>query len=103
MVKQVFVFSDMQLDQGTNKQAWSSSRIEDAYVGAGYGTPELMFWTLAGQPSNPATMGPKRSTVSGYLQGMLEAFLETGVFDGGDEIVKDSTVIMPSMTQNQDA
>lgn len=95
MVKQVFVFSDMQFDQGMNEQVWTSSfeRIKTAYADAGYDMPKLIFWNLAGQTSKPVTMDDQNTAlVSGYSQGMLKALLETGAFDGVEEVVEEAVV-----------
>jgi hypothetical protein len=88
MVKQVFVFSDMQFDTARNTaQRWESSyqRIKARYADAGYDMPRLIFWNLAsGKTDKPVDMGDgDTALVSGYSQGMLRAFLEEGVF--GDE------------------
>lgn len=114
MVKRVFVFSDMQFNsacagspRGGN---WSTSyeRIERHFQDAGYEMPELVFWNLAGGRAGYAGGGlygrgdpvdPKPVTagehgtalVSGYSQGMLKVFLDSGSFedDGAeDEIVE---------------
>jgi hypothetical protein len=85
MVKQVFVFSDMQFDIARNTtQRWESSyqRIKARYANAGYEMPRLIFWNLAsGKTDKPVDMGDgDTALVSGYSQGMLRAFLEEGVF-----------------------
>ena len=95
MVKQVFVFSDMQFDSAMNPQDWSSSfdRIKRAYTDAGYDMPKLIFWNLAGQTSKPVTMDDQNvALVSGYSHGMLKAFLETGALYGEEEIVEEIVV-----------
>jgi hypothetical protein len=95
MVKQVFVFSDMQFDSAMNPQRWSSSfdRIKSAYTDAGYDMPKLIFWNLAGQTRKPVTMDDQNvALVSGYSQGMLKVFLETGALDGEEEIVEETVV-----------
>lgn len=95
MVKQVFVFSDMQFDSAVDPQDWSSSfdRIKRAYTDAGYDMPKLIFWNLAGQTSKPVTMDDQNvALVSGYSHGMLKAFLETGALDGEEEIVEETIV-----------
>ncbi|KAF7197324.1 hypothetical protein HII31_01375 [Pseudocercospora fuligena] len=51
MVKQLFVFSDMQFDAARGRnQRWSTSyeRIKKAYSKHGYVPPKLIFWNLAG-------------------------------------------------------
>ncbi|KAF3039446.1 hypothetical protein E8E11_002080 [Didymella keratinophila] len=95
MIKQVFVFSDMQFDSAMDPQVWSSSfdRIKSAYADAEYDMPKLIFWNLAGQTSKPVTMDDRNvALVSGYSQGMLAAFLETGALDGEKEIVEETVV-----------
>jgi hypothetical protein len=91
MVKQVFVFSDMQFDQGMHPERWTSSfdRIKTAYAAAGYEMPKLIFWNLAGRTNKPVTLNDQNTAlVSGYSQGMLKAFLETGALDGVEEIAE---------------
>jgi hypothetical protein len=92
MVKQVFVFSDMQFNAASNSTLrWSSSyeRIKKLYANAGYDTPELVFWNLADGQKGTPTAGdePGVSLVSGYSQGMMKMFLDGGLFE--DEIVED--------------
>ncbi|KAH8692458.1 hypothetical protein GQ44DRAFT_765347 [Phaeosphaeriaceae sp. PMI808] len=91
MVKQVFVFSDMQFDcaeQGSCSQ-WTSSfeRIQKRYAEAGYKMPRLIFWNLAGQSTDkPVTMDDVNTAlVLGYSQGMLRAFMESGALDEREE------------------
>ncbi|KAF2632798.1 hypothetical protein BU25DRAFT_453980 [Macroventuria anomochaeta] len=91
MVKQVFVFSDMQFYQGMDQAVWASffDRIKTAYADAGYDMPKLVFWNLAGATSKPVTVDDQNTAlVSGYSQGMLKAFLETGALDDVEENVK---------------
>ncbi|KAK5180773.1 hypothetical protein LTR16_010465, partial [Cryomyces antarcticus] len=100
MVKQVFVFSDMQFDEaernpcGPNDEQWSTSyeRIQKRFRDAGYEMPMLVFWNLAGGPSVQGlgswedTTVPKPVTaeqegtalVSGYSQAMMKMFLDEG-------------------------
>lgn len=95
MVKQVFIFSDMQFNQGTSTDRWSTSygRIKEEYADAGYEMPSLVFWNLAGGRAGVTGQGdptaPKpvtaadegTSLVSGYSQGMLKVFLDNGSFE----------------------
>lgn len=90
MVKQVFVFSDMQFNAAEQSDArWTSSydRIKKKYAEAGYEMPRLIFWNLAAQATDkPVTMDDQDTAlVSGYSQGMLRAFLESGVFESEEE------------------
>ncbi|KAI1270392.1 hypothetical protein F5Y18DRAFT_12209 [Xylariaceae sp. FL1019] len=101
MVKRIFVFSDMQFNEGEGRNPFSSSfeRIQKKYREAGYEMPELVFWNLAGGRAgyDPWAFGdpiaPKPVTseqegtalVSGYSQGMLKMFLDNGTFEDPDE------------------
>ncbi|KAF2169611.1 hypothetical protein M409DRAFT_64689 [Zasmidium cellare ATCC 36951] len=92
MVKQVFVFSDMQFDGCGGGQRWTTSfeRIQKKYKDAGYEMPQIVFWNLAGGRNGTA---PKPVTateegtalVSGYSQGQLKMFLENGQFEDPEE------------------
>ncbi|KAK0805527.1 hypothetical protein LTR91_019148 [Friedmanniomyces endolithicus] len=105
MVKQVFVFSDMQFNQAVPHGCdWSTSyeRIAEKFKAAGYVMPKLIFWNLAGgragyhqQPTGGDETAPKPVTaseegtvlVSGYSQGQLKMFLENGQFVKPEEEV----------------
>lgn len=92
MVKQVFVFSDMQFDVARHDtERWTSSvdRIKKKYADAGYELPRLIFWNLATHSTDkPVTMDDADTAlVSGYSQGMLRAFLESGTFEDEEELV----------------
>jgi hypothetical protein len=114
MVKQVFVFSDMQFDAAQPQegdswnasydatQAWvtkrwttSYQRIEEKYAAAGYQVPRLVFWNLASSSTDkPTTMADADTVlVSGYSQGMLRAFLESGALGEGDEEVVEEEIV----------
>ncbi|KAF1842258.1 uncharacterized protein K460DRAFT_345940 [Cucurbitaria berberidis CBS 394.84] len=91
MVKQIFVFSDMQFNEaGESSERWTSSydRIKKKYANAGYEVPRLIFWNLAAHSTDkPTTMDDvDTALVSGYSQGMLRAFLEGGAFDDEDAV-----------------
>lgn len=108
MVKQVFVFSDMQFDAANNESGrWATSyeRIQKHFKDAGYEMPRLIFWNLAGgragydmhileDDSNGGDeAAPKPVTaaeggtalVSGYSQGQLKMFLDNGRFEDPEE------------------
>lgn len=103
MVKQVFVFSDMQFDQANNHgDRWTTSyeRIEKQFKKAGYEMPKLIFWNLAGgragyygQPTGGNDTAPKPVTaaeentvlVSGYSQAQMKMFLDKGSFEDPEE------------------
>jgi hypothetical protein len=90
MVKQVFVFSDMQFNQASHgHDRWSSSyeRIKKKYKAAGYEMPTLIFWNLAAYTKGApvASDEPGTALVSGYSQGQMKMFLDGAGFDGGEE------------------
>ena len=95
MLKQVFVFSDMQFDaaeyEASNRWASSFDRIKKQFAEAGYEVPRLVFWNLAAEKTDkPVTMEDSETAlVSGYSQGMLRAFLEGGAFEEGEELVEE--------------
>jgi hypothetical protein len=93
MVKQVFVFSDMQFDAAEDRNhrpnGWTTSfeRIKANFAAEGYLMPKLIFWNLAGHRTDkPVTMDDANTAlVSGYSQGMLKVFLEGGGFEDTEE------------------
>jgi hypothetical protein len=113
MVKNVFVFSDMQFNSAQGAAAnvprswselrdrtaraavepWTSSfeRIQFKYAEAGYEVPRLIVWNLSASSTNkPVTMYDANvALVSGYSQGMLRAFLEGGAFEHEEELVEE--------------
>ena len=105
MVKQVFVFSDMQFDSAGGESRWTTSyeRIQKAFKDAGYQMPTLIFWNLAvgragyglnglGDVKRGNETGPKPVTsaeegtalLSGYSQGQMKMFLDNGSFGDTD-------------------
>lgn len=124
MVKQIFVFSDMQWDQsyaqGEDRYTTSYERIKARYKQAGYEMPQLVFWNLAGgrggytgvgdaTASKPVTADEEGTVlVSGYSQGMLKVFLDNGAFEdpeAEEEIVdedgEDEEVVQVKKKQKQ--
>jgi hypothetical protein len=106
MVKQVFVFSDMQFDSaeesGKDQFETSYQRIERKYAEAGYKVPKLIFWNLASgggrydeESEDEEVVAPKPVTkdttntllVSGYSQAMMKMFLDEGQFGEDEEEV----------------
>jgi Domain of unknown function (DUF2828) len=90
MVKQVFVFSDMQFNQASShSNRWYSSfeRIEKHYRKAGYEMPTLIFWNLASHTTGVPVGAKQPGTVlvSGYSQGQMKMFLDNGGFEDQEE------------------
>ena len=85
MVKQVFVFSDMQFNQaqeGADRWMTSYERIKAKYSAAGYEVPTLIFWNLAAGPVGKPVEAdePGTALVSGYSQAQMKVFLDSGEF-----------------------
>ncbi|KND90044.1 Uncharacterized protein TOPH_05356 [Tolypocladium ophioglossoides CBS 100239] len=87
---------------------WSTSyeRIQGKFKDAGYEMPELVFWNLAGGRAGylgrggdatapkPVTVTEEgTSLVSGYSQGMLKVFLDSGSFEEPEEESEDEVVV----------
>jgi hypothetical protein len=99
MVKQIFVFSDMQFNQASNgKDRWSSSyeRIKKLYEESGYELPTLIFWNLAANTKGTPVASDEPGTVlvSGYSQGQMKMFLDGAGFDEKEEEeIKDEELV----------
>jgi len=110
MVKNVFVFSDMQFDSAdTHNDRWTTSyeRIQQQFEDAGYEMPKLIFWNLAGgragygstSQNSGDPVAPKPVTaaeegtvlVGGYSQGQMKMFLDNGSFEDpeAEEVVEE--------------
>ncbi|KAI1170983.1 hypothetical protein F4777DRAFT_84667 [Nemania sp. FL0916] len=116
MVKRVFVFSDMQFDDAEGQYGFPSSfeRIQRSYRDAGYEMPQLIFWNLAGgragygvgTDGNPTAPKPViadeigTAIVSGYSQSMLKVFLDTGLFEDGDEDDEDDEEVVKTAEED---
>ncbi|QDS77054.1 hypothetical protein FKW77_006939 [Venturia effusa] len=91
MVKQIFVFSDMQFNHACGESPWSSSfeRVKSLYADAGYEMPTLIFWDLAGEREEVSKPVDAEETgtalMSGYSQGLLKTFLDGGKFEELEE------------------
>jgi hypothetical protein len=104
MVKQVFVFSDMQFNQAdgchnrksSKRERWSTSfeRIQKAYKDAGYEMPTLIFWNLAGREAGVPVKAnePGTALISGYSQAQMKIFIDEGAFD--DEPIDSNATLM---------
>ncbi|MCJ1392797.1 hypothetical protein MMC18_005668 [Xylographa bjoerkii] len=119
MVKQIFVFSDMQFDAASRSSTYERKkpfetayeRIKHKYADAGYEVPQLIFWNLAGGRAGytgygdevapkPVTSGTEGTMlVSGYSQGMLKMFLDSGHFE---EDMEEDEAVGEDMDSNED-
>ncbi|KAK1322359.1 hypothetical protein QJS10_CPA03g01489 [Acorus calamus] len=86
MIKRVFVFSDMEFDQASDRRWETDYRvIRRKFKKKGYGSavPEIVFWNLRDSRSTPVTSMDKGvALVSGFSKNLLKLFLERdGVID----------------------
>ncbi|MCJ1480530.1 hypothetical protein MMC06_000685 [Schaereria dolodes] len=123
MVKQVFVFSDMQFDaaqtawdyssysgvSGRDVEKWETAyeRIKRKFVEADYNVPQLIFWNLAsggGRGAPKPVMSEMEGTVlvGGYSQGMMKIFLEDGGFGGENEEEDMDEIMIEANEEDED-
>jgi len=106
MVKQVFIFSDMQFDAATQSdQRWSSSfqRIQMQYEKAGYQMPSIVFWNLAGHDTGNVPVEsdePGVTLLSGYSHGQMKMFLDGGEFE--DEVAEEEVKMEEEVANSDD-
>ena len=84
MIKRLFIFSDMQFDDGARTSAdpanWKTNHdaIERAYTAAGYLVPEIVYWNLMDRTNatTPVTSECKGvALMSGFSPAMLKVFM----------------------------
>lgn len=84
MVKNVFIYSDMEFDNACGHQNTSETDfqiIKRKFIESGYPVPGMVFWNLAGDRSKPVTKEEHNvALVSGFSAQMLKYFLENGEF-----------------------
>ncbi|KAK3708110.1 hypothetical protein LTR37_011614, partial [Vermiconidia calcicola] len=103
MVKQVFIFSDMQFNSADDSsEQWTTAyeRIRQRFKEAGYEVPRLVFWNLAGGRAGwdsddgggddatpkPVTAAEEGTAlVNGYSQGQMKMFMDNGSFEDEEE------------------
>ncbi|KAJ6561690.1 hypothetical protein B0H19DRAFT_1142314 [Mycena capillaripes] len=79
MIKRVFVFSDMQFDEGAlSTGAWDTNYdiIECAYKAAGYEVPQVVYWNLSNYDTVEVQADRKGvALMSGFSPSMLKIFM----------------------------
>jgi len=104
MVKRLFVFSDMQVDQATGTwedvEGWETNHdvIARVYAEAGYDVPEIVYWNLA---SRLETMPVERKGValmSGFSPAMMKVFMGEDV-DAEEETMDDDMVMVDKQVE----
>ncbi|KIO10296.1 hypothetical protein M404DRAFT_13666 [Pisolithus tinctorius Marx 270] len=86
MIKRVFVFSDMQFNDlhDNSSRDWKTNHdvIEQAYRGAGYDVPEIIYWDLSSTGHYPGITVPVTveregiAMLSGYSPSLLQTFMD---------------------------
>ncbi|OVA17405.1 protein of unknown function DUF2828 [Macleaya cordata] len=81
MMKRLFVFTDMEFDQASNKN-WETDyqAIQRKFRERGYmSVPEIVFWNLRDSKATPV-MGEQKGValVSGFSKNLLSLFLDSG-------------------------
>lgn len=83
MIKQLFVFSDMQFDSArqdtySNTDSWKTNHDEivEAYTKAGYDVPRIIYWDLAGYGTAEVTAEREGvALMNGFSPSMLKVFM----------------------------
>lgn len=85
MIKQLFVFSDMQFDsartdayQTNQSESWKTNHDEivQAYEKAGYEVPRIIYWDLAGYGTSEVTAEREGvALMNGFSPSMLKVFM----------------------------
>ena len=98
MIKQLFIFSDMQFDEGRGTDSshdnWTTNHdvIEQAYRAAGYEMPHIVYWDLANCDTVPVT-GERKGValMNGFSPSLLKVFMgESEVLEAAEwEMVVD--------------
>jgi len=82
MIKRLFIFSDMQFDEGcgtsANPAQWKTNHdaIKKAYEDAGYDMPQIVYWDLANLQTMPVTAEIEGTALmNGFSPSMLKVFM----------------------------
>jgi hypothetical protein len=82
MIKRVFVFTDMQFDEGSGSKVTSGkwrtnySMIKKAYAKKGYEVPEIVYWDLANKGTVEVKAdAPGVAMMNGFSASMLKVFM----------------------------
>jgi len=100
MVKRLFVFSDMQVDQATGTwedvEGWETNHdaIARAYAGAGYDVPEIVYWNLASRLETVPVEAERKGValMNGFSPAMMKVFM--GEDADGEEKTMDDDMVM---------
>ena len=102
MIKQLFVFSDMQFDEADGTQnsvdSWATNYdvIEKAYKQAGYEVPQIIYWDLAAARTKEVEDSRKKGVamMNGFSPAMLKVFMgeEEEVLIDWEKVEEDGSV-----------
>jgi len=100
MVKRLFVFSDMQFDEGTGTgrdvEGWETNHdaIARAYAEAGYDVPEIVYWNLANRLETMPVEAERKGValMSGFSPAMMKVFM--GEDADAEEVMMDDDMVM---------
>lgn len=90
MIKRLFVFTDMQFDEGEGTSrdpaSWETNydAVERAYVRAGYEVPQIVYWDLASRGRRTVEVQAERRGVA-MMNGFSAAMLKVFMGEGGEE------------------
>ncbi|KAL2469711.1 Uncharacterized conserved protein UCP015417 [Abeliophyllum distichum] len=91
MIKRVFVFSDMEFDQASEKP-WETDyqAIQRKFREKGYqNVPEIVFWNLRDSRATPVMANQSGvALVSGFSKNLLTMFLEGGGIVNPEEVME---------------
>ncbi|KAK6337156.1 hypothetical protein TWF718_009940 [Orbilia javanica] len=90
MIKRLFVFSDMQFDEGAggSSERWETTydSIKKAYEAAGYDVPEIVYWDL-GDGRTVEVLGGREGValMKGFSASMMKVFMGDQEGEGSKE------------------
>ncbi|KZV81008.1 hypothetical protein EXIGLDRAFT_731969 [Exidia glandulosa HHB12029] len=104
MIKRLFVFSDMEFDRSCSsllKKPWATEHeiIKANFERLGYTMPEIVYWNLWDDSSQPVTGGVAGTAlVTGFSPNLMKLFME-----GDDLIVEPETeMLAPAVREPMD-
>ena len=95
MPETLVIFSDMQFDQGVDRDESAIEMIEHKYKAAGYTVPQVVFWNLNAAYGNTPVKFDKRGTalVSGFSPAVAGGIMGGNMDDFTPEAIMLKTVM----------
>ena len=96
MPETLVIFSDMQFDQGVDRDESAMEMIERKFKDAGYTVPQVVFWNLNAAYGNTPVKFDKRGTalVSGFSPAVAKGVLSNDMEDFTPEAIMLKTVMV---------